>query len=71
MWLSEEESRNLSTKQMARVKEEVGDIMIHLINFCENLKLDPIKCAHEKIEINREKYPIEKAFGLAKKYDEI
>ena len=71
MWLSEDESRNLSAEQMARIREEVGDITIHLVNFCNNIGIDPVDCAHEKIELNRQKYPVEKAFGSAKKYNEI
>ena len=71
MWLNDDGSRNLSAKQMGRIREEVGDITINLINLCHNLGIDPIDCANEKLELNRQKYPVEKAFGSAKKYDEI
>ncbi len=37
MWLSEDESRNPSAKLMPRIREEVGDITIHLVNLCNNL----------------------------------
>ena len=71
IWLSDEESYHLSSDKMSGIREEVGDITIHLLNFCNMLDIDPIDCAHEKIEINRNKYPIDKAFGSAKKYNEI
>lgn len=71
MWLSEDESRNPSAKLMPRIREEVGDITIHLVNLCNNLGIDPVDCAHEKLELNKQKYPVEKAFGSARKYDEI
>ena len=70
MWLSDDESRSPSPKQLARIREEVGDITINLVNFCSKFGIDPIECANQKIEINRQKYPVEKAFGNAKKYNE-
>jgi NTP pyrophosphatase (non-canonical NTP hydrolase) len=71
MWLTERESAQPSDQQLKRIREEVGDIMIQLVNFCRKLGIDPVECAYEKIEINRQKYPVEKSFGSAKKYDEF
>lgn len=70
-WLSEDESRSLSPRTLERVKEEVGDVTIQLLNFCRALGLDPIDCGHRKLELNRLKYPVDKAFGSARKYDEL
>jgi NTP pyrophosphatase (non-canonical NTP hydrolase) len=70
MWLTEAESRQLTPRQLQKVREEIGDITISLVNLCNQLGIDPIDCAHAKVEINRQKYPVEKAFGNAKKYDE-
>ena len=71
IWLSEFESQNLTSEQLKRIKDEIGDIMIYIINLSEKLKIDPIKCAFDKLIINNEKYPVEKAFGSSKKYNEI
>ncbi len=69
-WLTEQESRKLSDKQLGRAKEEIGDIMIFLLNLCDQLGIDPVNCAHSKLDINEAKYPVNKAYGSAKKYDD-
>jgi dCTP diphosphatase len=71
MWQSEEESRQVKPKQKAKIKEEVGDVLIFLLNFCRTLNIDPIECAYKKIEINEEKYPADKAYGSYKKYNDF
>ena len=70
LWLSQDESKHLDEKQLSKVKEEIGDIMIYLINLADKYSLDPINCATEKIELNEEKYPSHLVKGSAKKYDE-
>ena len=71
MWLTEDESRRLDARTMEKVKDEVGDVTIQLLNFCRAVGVDPVECAHRKLEVNRKKYPVDKAFGSAKKYDEL
>jgi len=71
MWQNEGESRQPTQKQLARIREEVGDVVIYLVNFCQNLGIDPVDCAYQKLEINKKKYPVEKAYGSSKKYDEL
>jgi len=46
MWLSEDESRNLPTERMAKIREEVGDVTNYLINFCDSVGIDPLECAN-------------------------
>ena len=45
--------------------------MIHLVNFCTTLGIDPVKCAHNKLEITKKKYPVAKSYGKATKYTEF
>lgn len=71
MWLSEEDSRHLSNEQIKKVRDEIGDITINLLNFCTTLEIDPIDCALKKLEVIKEKYPIDKSYGSAKKYNEL
>ena len=70
-WLTIEESRKLSPAKMAEVKDEIGDVLVYLIRLCDELGIDPIKAANDKMLKNAEKYPIEKAKGSAKKYTEL
>ena len=71
IWLTDEETKKLSSKQIGRVKDEVGDVTIYLLNLCEKLDIDLIKCASEKLKQNEIKYPVERAFGSAKKYNDL
>ncbi|MEN8134997.1 MAG: nucleotide pyrophosphohydrolase [Thermodesulfobacteriota bacterium] len=57
-WLSEEESRNISKEKLLKVKDEIGDVLIYLVNLADKLGLDPVLAAHDKIVKNSEKYPV-------------
>ena len=70
-WLTEEQSRNLDQKTLARVKEEIGDIQIYLVRLADQLGIDPLLAAKEKLLKNVEKYPPEKSKGNARKYSEF
>jgi NTP pyrophosphatase (non-canonical NTP hydrolase) len=58
-WLTPEESMRLADKreQHARVEEEVADVMLYLLRFCDIVGVDPIKAAQAKIQKNAVKYP--------------
>ena len=70
-WLTDEESHGLDSDKRSQVKDEVGDILIYLLDFCETMNLDPIECAFQKLKKNAEKYPISKAKGNATKYTDL
>jgi len=71
MWLTPDESSALSENSMAKVQDEVGDILICLVNFANSLGIDLLSAASQKLQKNESKYPIEKARGSAKKYNEL
>lgn len=56
--------------KLENVKEELADIFIYSILLADQLKVDLVDIAHEKLEKNKEKYPIEKSYGSSKKYNE-
>ena len=70
LWLSDHESQNLNAKQLKQLKDEIGDVMIYLINLSTKFDFDLIECAKDKLKQNKEKYPIELVKGSAKKYTE-
>jgi NTP pyrophosphatase (non-canonical NTP hydrolase) len=70
-WLSEEESYHLSNNQLSRVKEEIGDIMIYVLNLSNKLGFDSLEVTLQKLKQNEQKYPVDKAKGSAKKYTEL
>lgn len=72
-WLTQEESQALadSPEEMARVREEVADILIYLVRLADKLGIDLEEAAVEKIEKNVERYPVDKARGKATKYHDL
>ena len=70
-WLTEEESYSLNDSKKQDTKEEVADIAIYLIRMCMKLDIDLEEAIIEKMIKNREKYPVEKVKGSAKKYTEL
>lgn len=69
-WLTQEQSRNLSSSKKEKISEEIGDILIYLVNLADKLDIDPVKAAMTKIDTNRQKYPVSKSRGKSFKYNE-
>jgi len=70
-WLTEEQSKTLPKDKLDEVETELADTLIYLIRLADKLDIDLLKAAQNKIEINEQKYPVEKAKGNAKKYTEL
>ena len=70
-WLTDEQSKNLSAETLEEVRFEMADIFLYLLRLADKLDLDLISAANDKITINAKKYPIEKAKGLATKYNKL
>jgi NTP pyrophosphatase (non-canonical NTP hydrolase) len=70
-WLTEEESNNLPQNKLDEVKTELADTLIYLIRLADKLDIDLLVAAKNKIENNKQKYPVDKAKGNAKKYTEF
>lgn len=70
-WLTPEQSQTLDPKIRAMVAEEIADVLIYLTRLADVLGVDPLQAAFDKIKINAVKYPVEKARGHNKKYDEL
>jgi len=70
-WLTEEQSRQLTPEVMEQVRTEVADVLLYLIRLSDKLKIDLIAAANEKMILNAQMYPVEKAFGTSKKYTDL
>jgi NTP pyrophosphatase (non-canonical NTP hydrolase) len=70
-WLSPEESARLSPERREQVRQEIADVFIYLIRLADLLEIDLLQAAADKIELNGQKYPVDKARGSAAKYDEL
>jgi dCTP diphosphatase len=54
-----------------RVGEEMADVLILLVSMADVLGVNLVEAAHAKLAENARKYPVERAKGNAKKYDEL
>ena len=71
-WLDAEASRSIEDeKKLEEIRQEIADIMIFSLNFCNQMDIDPAQAIEEKLQINKEKYPVEDAKGKAEKYTEL
>ncbi len=67
-WLSRQESRELEGEQHRAVAMEMADVLIYLVRMADRLDIDLLQAARKKMEMNAEKYPVERAHGKADKY---
>lgn len=65
LWKSHKEANK------EKVKEELADVLSYSFLLAEKYGFDVKEILMEKIKKNGEKYPIEKAKGTAKKYNEL
>ena len=70
-WLTQAESDNLDPAKLAEIKEEIADVLIYLTRLADQLGIDPVQAAEEKMRLNEKKYPVEKAKGNAAKYTDL
>jgi NTP pyrophosphatase (non-canonical NTP hydrolase) len=70
-WLTPEQSQNLNGKTLRRVRQEIADVLLYLLNLADKLDLDPIAAARDKLAQNAEKYPVHKVKGKATKYTDL
>lgn len=54
-----------------KVKEELADVLNYALLLANKYKLDVSDIVLNKIQKNAQKYPVEKAKGSAKKYNEL
>ena len=70
-WKSHDEvARLLESPSRERVEDEIADVVILLSYLCHDLGLDVNAAVSSKLKKNEVKYPVEKSYGNARKYDE-
>ena len=70
-WLTPEQSSTLPPQTRSEVELEIADVLLFLLRLCDKLEIDPVQAAHKKLELNAEKYPVDKVRGRATKYDKL
>ena len=63
--------KDASEVNVEKVKEELADIVNYALLIADKYNLDVKQIVLNKLKRNAEKYPVEKAYGNAKKYNEL
>jgi NTP pyrophosphatase (non-canonical NTP hydrolase) len=65
LWKSAEEANEL------KVKDELADVLVYALLMAHGYGFDVEEIIKEKMKKNGEKYPVDKAKGSSKKYNEL
>jgi len=68
LWKKDSETEDVNKDKL---KEELADVLSFAFLLAEKHDLDVFDIVLDKIKRNGEKYPVDKAKGTAKKYDEL
>jgi dCTP diphosphatase len=70
-WKTADEASGYASDNREAVADEIADVAIYLLELADNVGIDLISAIHRKLDKNAEKYPVEKARGVATKYDKL
>ena len=71
LWCAGDESYALTDEKRTEVAQEIGDVLMYLLGLGRTLDIDIIAAARDKLVLNHEKYPVEKAKGRPTKYVDL
>jgi len=58
------------TDKRDQIAEELADVLSYCVLMADRCGLDLDEIVQKKIQVNEEKYPVEKAYGKREKYTE-
>ena len=64
-------SEEVVESSLEEIKEELADVFIYSFMMADNLNLDVEEIIKSKLDLNEQKYPVEKSRGSNKKYNEL
>ena len=70
-WKSQPEVTTHGEKCRDEISEELADVAMYLFELADNLGIDLTRAIENKLEINAQKYPIDKAKGKNTKYNKL
>ena len=70
-WLTAAQSTRLDARRRRAVADEIADVLLYLIRLADVLRIDPLAAAQRKLRANARKYPVRRAKGNARKYNEL
>jgi len=70
-WDTTNASEAKAQGQKDAIAQEIADVAIYLIELADNLGVDLTAAIRNKLRVNEQKYPAEKACGSAAKYTSL
>ncbi len=71
LWVSQENSNKIVQDYKEDIADEMADILAYLLSLSDVTGIDLGEALLKKLEKNKIKYPIEKAKGIATKYNKL
>lgn len=70
-WVRDADLDEVAKSRKPRIEQEIADIVILLTYLVTDLDIDVEKAVENKLQVNAQKYPVERAKGSSRKYDEL
>lgn len=67
-WEKDSGAPGLTPAKRREVEQEVADVVLYVLGFCNTLNIDLSTAIKRKIELNKKKYPVRKVKGKSHKY---
>lgn len=71
VWQSPEQSEQRIIERRSDIESEIADVAILLFELADNCQIDLAAAMRAKLARNNERYPVTKAKGSNKKYNEL
>jgi NTP pyrophosphatase (non-canonical NTP hydrolase) len=71
VWQDVAQSQRRVEERRGQVEDEIADVAILLFEFADNVGLDLAEAMRAKLARNEARYPVEKARGSNRKYNEL
>lgn len=71
VWMSSEASFHEIDKNRQEIEDEMADVLICLVHFCNAANIDMTSSFTKKLQEVAKKYPVEKAKGKSDKYNKL
>jgi dCTP diphosphatase len=72
MWSrNSQEIQDKFVKDKKAIEDEIADILLCILNFVNSANIDLSSAFNKKMELNRTKYHIDKAYAKCNKYTEL
>lgn len=70
-WKNKEEMEKYVKENKTAIGEELADVLYWILLMSHDLNIDALDALENKIKINEDKYPVEKAKGKHTKYNKL